>query len=131
MEAQVIQAGDVLLISLKGFMNFETTEHFRKACLSNFMNRPVIFDLKELNFVGSSGLTDFVQVLKEFKNKSNQPTKFCGLSQEFRRLFWATELQNIELYEDVYLAHASFSQPVSAMPIDFNLMVETFEDDSN
>jgi anti-anti-sigma factor len=130
-EAVVTRAGDVIVVSLKGFLNFETSDQFKKGCLTNFINKHVIFDLKELSFVGSSGLTSFVEVFREFKAKSSQPAKFCGLSQEFRRLFWASELQDIELYEDAFTAHASFTQPIPGTPIDFNLNLEQFEDDSN
>lgn len=116
MEAEIIKRGDVTLVSLKGFLNFETTVPFKKICFQRLINNNIVFDLKGLNFVGSSGLTSFVEVLKEFRSKNSLPVKFCGLNQEFRRLFWASDMGEIEVYEDGSIAYSSFFQSMPQVP---------------
>lgn len=131
MEAQVTEAGGVLVVYLRGFMNFETTGPFRQACMKRFLHQPLVLDLKGLSFVGSSGLTDFVNVIREFKSSTQAPVKFSGLSLEFRRLFWASELHDAEIYEDAFAAHSAFTQPQSQTPIPLNFEIqgEGFEED--
>lgn len=87
--------------------------------------------MRALSFVGSSGLTNFVDVIREFRGKAVHPVKFCGLNQEFRRLFWASEMQDLEIYGDAVLAHSSFTSPVAAVPMDFSMQDESFDDGSN
>ncbi len=132
MEAQIVKEGDVTIVSLQGYLDFETTEPFRKTCFQKLFNQSVIFDLRNLNFVGSSGLTSFLEVLRDFKIKNAQPVKFCGLSQEFRRLFWASEMNEMEVYEDGPTAYASFYQPMRQIPriqyVDLDASIEITED---
>lgn len=116
MEAQIQKEGDVTVVVLQGYLNFETTEPFRQTCFKKLQNQSIIFDLRKLNFVGSSGLTSFLEVLRDFRSRNQQPVKFCGLSQEFRRLFWASDMGNIEIYEDSPTAYASFFQPMQQIP---------------
>ncbi len=122
MEAKITKAADVTVVALSGYMNFETTLPFRKTCFDSLLNKSLIFDLRALSFVGSSGLTSFVEVIREFRKTSGAPVKFCGMSNEFRRLFWASEMADIEVYEDQTLAHASFYQQIQ--PIQFAYAVE-------
>lgn len=116
MKAQILREGDITIVTLQGYLDFETTEPFRRTCFQKLIGQSVIFDLRGLSFVGSSGLTSFIEVLREFKSKSAQPIKFCGLSQEFRRLFWASEMSGLEIYEDSPTAYASFYQPMQQIP---------------
>lgn len=128
MEAKISVAGDVTVVALSGYLNFETTTPFKKTCFESLLNKRVIFDLRGLNFVGSSGLTTFVEILYAFKKQNELPVKFCGLSNEFRRLFWASEMGDIEVYEDQHLAHASFFQPVQTIQINYATDIEIQED---
>lgn len=112
MEARVTYDGDVTIVSLQGYMDYETSEPFRKTCFQSLLNQKVIFDLEALHFIGSSGLTSFLEILKEFKTKNPLPVKFCGLSREFQRFFWAYEMSDVEIYETRPAAHSSFFQPV-------------------
>ncbi len=66
-----------------GCLDFESTAPFRKTCLERLLAEPVVFDLKNLNFVGSLGLTDFVDTLDHMARQSRRGVKFCGLSSEF------------------------------------------------
>ncbi len=132
MEAKIQKEGEVTIVVLKGYLDFETTEPFRKTCFQRLINQNIVFDLRQLNFVGSSGLTSFLEVLREFKTKNTQPVKFCGLSQEFRRFFWASEIGDVEIYEDSPTAYASFYQPMRQIPriqyVELDTEIEIIDD---
>lgn len=108
MEARFEVRGEVLVVELKGRLDFETSEPFRKTCLERLIREKVVFDLKSLNFVGSLGLKDFVDTLDYMAQQSLPGIKFCGVSSEFRRLFDASGLKPHEFYETKDIAIASF-----------------------
>jgi anti-anti-sigma factor len=109
MEAQVEKRGEVMVVELKGRLDFETTAPFRKTCLERLLSEKVVFDLKSLNFVGSLGLADFVDTLDHMAKRSGPGIKFCGVSSEFRRLFEASGIPALEFYESKDSAVKSFT----------------------
>jgi anti-anti-sigma factor len=111
MEAKISRDGEIWVVHLKGFLDFESVAPFRQTCLQHLRDKKVIFNLGDLNFVGSSGITTFVETIKELKDGAEQIPKFCGLSAEFRRVFVANELEKVEVYEDVNGAAAAFINP--------------------
>ena len=109
MEAKFAVCGNVVVVELKGRLNLETSEPFRKTCLERLVQERVVFDLKNLNFVGSLGLKDFVETLDVMAQKSASGVRFCGVSSEFRRLFEASGLAGQEFFENREKAIASFT----------------------
>ncbi|MGE0526088.1 MAG: STAS domain-containing protein [Bdellovibrionales bacterium] len=100
MEANFAICGDgVVIVELKGRLDLETSEPFRKTCLEKLVSERVVFDLKALNFVGSLGLKDFVHTLDEMTRQSGPGVRFCGVSSEFRRLFEASGLAGQVFFE--------------------------------
>jgi anti-anti-sigma factor len=89
MEANFKLSGEVVVVELKGRLDLESAEPFRKTCLEKLVAKPVVFDLRQLNFVGSLGLKDFVVTLDSMSQRSRSGVRFCGVSSEFRRLFEA------------------------------------------
>ncbi len=98
-------------MKLKGFLDFEVAETFRISCLQNLAGYKVIFNLKELSFVGSSGITPFVEMLSQFSKSNNVRPKFCEMTSEFRRLFLSSQINEYEIFEDELGAMKSFSMP--------------------
>lgn len=109
MEARFGMQGSVMVVELKGRLDFETAAPFRRTCLEKLATEKVVFDLRDLNFVGSLGLKDFVDTLDFMKKKSTTGVKFCGVSSEFRRLFEASGLLGHEIYDSREKAIQSFS----------------------
>lgn len=109
MEAKFAVRGEVLIVELTGRLDFETTEPFRKTCMEKLVSEKVVFDLKNLNFVGSLGLTDFVTTLDQMSRQSQPGVKFCGVSSEFRRLFEAGGLAGHDIFESQEKAIQSFA----------------------
>lgn len=113
MEANFAVSGGVVVVELKGRLNFETTEPFRRTCMERLIQEKVVFDLKNLSFVGSLGLKDFVETLDSMAQKSNLGVRFCGVSSEFKRLFEASGLAGQEFFETRDKAIQSFAASVS------------------
>lgn len=110
MQANFARRGEIVVVELKGRLDFETSAPFRRTCLENLVREKVVFDLRHLAFVGSLGLTDFVNTLENMTQKSGAGAgvRFCGLSSEFRRLFEASETLGQEFFETQDQAIQSF-----------------------
>lgn len=109
MEANYIVRGEIVVVELKGRLNHEMSGTFRKTCLERLLSEKVVFDLRNLNFVGSLGLKDFVDTLDHMAQHSQTGVRFSGVSSEFRRLFEATGIPSLNIYENAEKAVQSFS----------------------
>ena len=112
MEAEISKNGEVTIVRLRGRLDFETPEPFKRTCLARLKNEQVVFNMQDLSFVGSSGITGFIDALSEFWATNTFRPKFCGINSEFRRLFFASNLNQIEIFEDQMKALYAFTQPV-------------------
>ena len=83
------QDGNVITFELEGHLDFETTIQFEETC-RNLIERngdvKVIFNMERLKFVGSSGINQFIKVLKEFNGMDRKP-RLVRLSSEFQKIF--------------------------------------------
>jgi anti-anti-sigma factor len=110
------QDGEVIVLELEGHLDFETTNQLKETCHSlmkkNNTNK-VIFNLERLKFVGSSGINQFIRVLKDFNTLKEKP-RFCLLSPEFQKVFKAyqTTRNPFYVYETQGEAVTSFSEPL-------------------
>jgi anti-anti-sigma regulatory factor len=63
--------------------------------------RNVILNFKNLEFVGSSGITQFVQTLKSIHQNTDVVPKYCGVRSEFKKIMKAFEAANdFDFYDD-------------------------------
>lgn len=90
MEADFKRVDGVVVVELKGRLDLESGASLREACLGRWLQEKVVFDLNNLNFVGSLGLQTFVDTLDHMSAKSGAGVRIFGVSSEFRRLFEAT-----------------------------------------
>lgn len=109
------QDGNVLFLELEGHLDFETTVQFRQTCkdlITKGAGNRLIFNMEKLKFVGSSGINQFVKVLKEFNTLKEKP-RYIRLSTEFNRIFRAlqTSRNPFEIFEDENTAKLSFDLP--------------------
>jgi anti-anti-sigma factor len=111
MDLNVKKEGDVFVVDLFGYLDFESTPPFEENCLSHLLSHKVVFNLGELSFVGSCGITSFVDALVRFHRQCLEETKFCGLSSEFRKIFSVKARGEMVFYEDVNAAILSYSEP--------------------
>ena len=79
-----------------------------KLISEKLISEKVVFDLRNLNFVGSLGLKDFVATMEDMKKSSRPGVKFCGVSSEFRRLFEASGIHAQDMFESQEKALQAF-----------------------
>lgn len=108
MEVKLVLDGDIAVVSLSGRIEIEKTQSFKKACLQNFADKKVVFCMKNLNFVGSSGIQSFFGVLNELNTHNQMQVKVAGLNPDFHRLFSFSDCKNLEVHEDIEGALQSF-----------------------
>ena len=118
MEAKVEVKDGVYVINLSGHMDFESADSLKSECLRKFTNSEVIFNLDGLNFVGSSGISPFLDLLSEMSQALGARFKICNVGTEFLRLFESGATEGIQIYRDVQEAHRSFhSHDVQALAL--------------
>ncbi len=100
MKAKIEWQQDVLVVGLDGQIDFENVREFRKKSLRHFTQNKVIFRLDGLDFVGSTGLMDFVQTLKEVSELNPNGIGLCQLSFEFEKLLQNHETHKLLVFED-------------------------------
>jgi len=99
----------VLVIDLKGEIDLASAEPFNEVCMSKLSKKNIVFNLKNIHFVGSDGLSSFMKTIHDLKRKSK--LQFCCVSSEFKRVFAASEINDIAIYEDEESATESFEKP--------------------
>ncbi|OFZ18928.1 MAG: hypothetical protein A2X94_13320 [Bdellovibrionales bacterium GWB1_55_8] len=118
MKTQFKKVGDTIVVSMDGKLDFETQLPLRED-LNRLINKTksdstpkkIIFNLENLDFVGSSGISSFVQTLKEFSNNASTKPRYCNVKSEFRRVMKAFEETEIfEFYDNEDRARKSFDQ---------------------
>jgi len=116
MQARINRHGEIVVVYLSGRVDVETAEPFREACLNQLVSHKVVFDFKQLNFVGSSGLLPFLDTIQDFAGRNSNGFKFCGVGSEFRRVFSSTALCEIQIYESDAHAVQAFLNPPIVVP---------------
>jgi len=102
MKAKISQNSHYVLVDLSGFINYESVDELKKAHFNQLKNSRVVFNLENLKFVGSSGVTDFVELLKELKSEN---LHICSAQPEFYRIFESQSLQVYAFHNSALEAH--------------------------
>ncbi len=119
MKTQINKIGDTLIVSMEGKLDFEMQDTLRQdlnqlvsdARKTDQSATKIVFNLEDLQFVGSSGISNFIQTLKEVSSKTNQKPRYCGVSSEFKRVMQALdETKTFEFYDTEERARKSFDQ---------------------
>jgi len=118
MKTQIKKLGDTIIVTMDGKLDFGTHIPLREdlgRLLDNSkmdsVARKIIFNFENLEFVGSSGISSFVQTLKEFNSNSPMKPRYCNVKSEFRRVIKAFDEGDIfEFYENEERARRSFDQ---------------------
>lgn len=89
MKTKISNSGEVTVVEVSGFLDFETAKPFARSIEELYKDNKdakIIIDLSELEFVGSSGISNFVKGLRGF-NKLRMKPSYCGVKSEFKKLF--------------------------------------------
>lgn len=118
MEAKVLKVKGVTVVNLKGFIDVETAAPFRDACIKTFKSasqaaqgNKVVFNLEQLQFVGSNGIIPFVESLHDICDQETIEVKFCRVGSEFKKVFQASPLRDIEIFNDEEGAILALTDP--------------------
>ena len=112
MKTSIRKDGDSVIVILEGHLDFETTDTFRESLMKlerQSVNSRVIFDLGALQFVGSSGISAFVQALRDFNSRASQKPRYTNVKSEFRKIISAfDENGSFEFWDNTERALKSF-----------------------
>lgn len=135
MQALVKQRGDWTVVTMKGRIQLEKTGAFREACMSALNAKKVVFEMSHLQFVGSTGMTEFFQCLADMEKDKGCSIRIVGLSDDFKRFVSVSAAAAIRIYsklEDAFnSSHLSFESAVSSGSKISSTSQEPQETDSN
>lgn len=116
MKTQVKKNGDTIIVSMDGTLDYETNlplrEHLNKIIReANTDSTPkkIIFNLENLEFVGSSGISSFIQTLKDFNTSAPIKPVYCNVKSEFQRMIRVfDESEAFEFFDNEERAKRSY-----------------------
>ncbi len=99
MKSKIEKTDDSVLISLDGKIDYESQEPFKESLRkvskennpqTDSVPRKVIFNLENLEFVGSSHITQFLQTIRDFGSRTpEQRPTIKNASPEFKKMMRA------------------------------------------
>jgi anti-anti-sigma factor len=109
MKSQIKRVGDTIVVSVEGKLDYETQDSFKEnlkriataASTGDVTPTKVIFDMGDLEFVGSSGITQFIQTLKDFGVRTDKKAHIVKASSEFRKVMKAYDDEETFQFVDV------------------------------
>lgn len=111
MQARINQKGEVIVVELTGKVEIEKTQVFKEALKVHLNDRKVVFHMKDLNFVGSTGIQSFFQILREFHMDPSCKIKIAGMKPDFKKLWLYNDTSNVEIHDNLESALMSFTMP--------------------
>ena len=117
MQAKIKKERDAFVIHLSGKVDFDSSEPFRTTLLNHVKGSNDVFNMQGLDFVGSNGITPFVQTIKDLLQGSTALVRFCHLSSEFVRIFEANEVAfGYNFQDEASAVNSLYSIPVQTVP---------------
>lgn len=118
MKTQIKKSGDTIIVEVNGKLDFETQQPFKEdlrkiiqETKTDSVPTQVIFNLKKLEFVGSSGISNFVQTLKDFNQRASTKPRYCHVGSEFQKIIRAFDEQDgFEFYDTEERARRTYGQ---------------------
>jgi anti-anti-sigma factor len=102
MKTQIKKTSDSIIVSMDGRLDFETSvplrdqlERLAREVKTDSVPKKIIFNLENLEFVGSSGISSFVQALREFNVSAPARPIYCNVKSEFRRVMKAFDSDDL------------------------------------
>jgi anti-anti-sigma regulatory factor len=119
MQARIRKSKEITNVELLGKVNYESLEGFIDLCRKELRGKNVVFNLEGLNFVGSCGVTNFLQVLASLQRMPATRIKYVGIAKEFVKLFQTmeeTKIVTLDIHTSEFEAAKSFDTPVVVAP---------------
>ena len=103
MKVKTSSHSNVTVVEISGYLDFGSAAPIAEQIESIYRTNEsaqVIIDMSDLEFVGSSGISNFVKGLRSF-NKLHMRPSYCGVKEEFKKLFRIFEEKNsFEVFEN-------------------------------
>lgn len=109
MKSQIKKVGEAIVVQVDGKLDYETQDAFKERLRELAQERKaktdsvptqVIFNMEKLEFVGSSGITQYIQTLKDFAQKTDQKAKILNASSEFKKVMKAFDEEALFEFDD-------------------------------
>ncbi|NBX75519.1 MAG: anti-sigma factor antagonist [Proteobacteria bacterium] len=109
------QEGNTVIFNLEGHLDFETITQFEHSCrrlLAKDAQPRIVVNMETLRFVGSSGISQFVEVLKTINHRDCRP-KLVSVSSEFEKILRALETKRnpFDIFESETQGLLAFDAP--------------------
>ncbi len=121
METSIRRQGEWTVVKISGRIELEKAQAFREACLKSLKNEKVVFVLDRLQFVGSTGMSEFFECLHDIENMKGCGVKLVGLSSDFKRFVAFTKASQLKIHETLEEAF----KPALNSSMDFNTTAAT------
>jgi anti-anti-sigma regulatory factor len=138
MKSEIKKKGQSIVVNVKGKLDYETNYEFKEDLQAIFQEtskskdskgakspdikqnksdevaKNLIIDMRDLEFVGSSGITQFIQTLKEVAQRTDSTAKIISASNDFKKVMRAyDEEEAFEFLDDPQTAGNSAGRPSS------------------
>lgn len=121
MKSQIKKVGESIVVQVDGKLDYETQDAFKeslrelaskkKSAKTDATPTEIIFNMEKLEFVGSSGITQYIQTLKDFAQKTDQKAKILNASSEFKKVMKAFDDEHIFEFNENQGGSASTRKP--------------------
>ncbi len=87
---------DQLQVFLEGDLDINTVREFQDEILKQYKDKDkdIVFDLKKLDYIDSTGLGAIITVFKEVKEKGKK-LSIINAKKNIKKLFYITELDSL------------------------------------
>jgi len=103
MKTLIKKENNNITIELGGRLSYEATDYLKNKLneiAKETPNADILFDLENLDFVGSTGISQFVLSLIEFNQKIAKKPQYKNVKSEFKKIMTAFDNNNTFLFED-------------------------------
>jgi anti-anti-sigma factor len=103
--------GDITVLHIDGKTEYQNSEKLKEKIHQLYQDHgaeDVLINLSELDFVGSSGLRNFVEVLEEVNATASKKPAICGARSEIKRLIEVFSKEKLSIFESASDALQSF-----------------------
>jgi anti-anti-sigma factor len=93
LRASLLNQGEITVIALEGKLDFESQDILRDSIVNlTRQGKKVVVGMEGLNFVGSSGITNFIRSLYELQERGLAVPHLCNVKSEFRKIISAYDI---------------------------------------
>ena len=105
MKSQIRKIGKNVVVQVDGKLDYETQDGFKESLRelargTDSTAKNVIFNMEKLEFVGSSGITQYIQTIKDFAKRTDQKAKILNASNEFKKVMKAFDETEVFEFEE-------------------------------